>query len=158
VAGFERTVVLKRILKQHNDDPQFVEMFINEAKIAARLTHPNIVQVFELGEVNREFFIAMEFVKGTDLLRILRAIALVRNEATPMQPHAAAYIAREICRALAHAHGNVEDQAARPIIHRDISPQNIMVSYDGQVKLVDFGIAKAKASITDETMSGALKG
>ena len=79
-AGFERTVVVKKILSSHNEDPQFVDMFINEAKIAARLTHPNIVQVYELGEQDSEFYIVMEYVKGKDLLRLLRALAQSKPE------------------------------------------------------------------------------
>ena len=159
VAGFARTCVVKRILGHHNEDPSFVDMFINEAKIAAKLTHPNIVQVYELGQVDGEFFIAMEYVKGKDLLRILRELAQTRA-ADPSIPHQiCAYIARETCRALQAAHDNTDDRGqARPIIHRDISPQNIMISYDGMVKLVDFGIAKALGSMREETRTGALKG
>ena len=159
VAGFARSCVVKRILGHHNDDPSFVDMFINEAKIAAKLTHPNIVQVYELGQVDGEFFIAMEYVKGRDMLRTLREMALTRADDPAIPPTLAAYIARETCRALQHAHDHIDDDgAARPIIHRDISPQNIMVSFDGVVKLVDFGIAKALGSMREETRTGALKG
>jgi eukaryotic-like serine/threonine-protein kinase len=158
-AGFERTVVVKKILSAHNEDPQFVEMFINEAKIAARLTHPNIVQVYELGEADGEFFIVMEYVKGKDLLRLLRALAQNRPESPAVPPLMAAYIMRETCRGLAHAHEHTNEAGAvKPIVHRDVSPQNIMLSYDGQVKLVDFGIAKALDTMKEETRTGALKG
>jgi serine/threonine protein kinase len=156
-AGFARTVVVKRILGSHQEDPSFVDMFINEAKIAAELTHPNIVQVYELGQVDGEFFIAMEYVRGHDLLRVLQRLAQARPSALP--PAAAAFIARETCRALQHAHDHVDlEGRPQPIIHRDVSPQNIMISYDGQVKLVDFGIAKALGSMREETRTGALKG
>ncbi len=158
-AGFERTVVVKKILGGHTEDPAFVEMFINEAKIAARLTHPNIVQVHELGEENGEFFIVMEYVRGRDLLRLLRALAEQSPESPAVPPLAAGYIAREVCRGLGHAHELTDEQGtARPIVHRDVSPQNIMLSYDGHVKLVDFGIAKALDTMKDETRTGALKG
>ncbi|HEX4457190.1 MAG TPA: serine/threonine-protein kinase, partial [Polyangia bacterium] len=158
-AGFERTVVVKKILGGHTEDPAFVEMFINEAKIAARLTHPNIVQVHELGEENGEFYIVMEYVRGRDLLRLLRALAEQSPESPAVPPLAAGYIAREVCRGLGHAHELTDDQGtARPIVHRDVSPQNIMISYDGHVKLVDFGIAKALDTMKDETRTGALKG
>jgi eukaryotic-like serine/threonine-protein kinase len=158
-AGFERTVVVKKILGGHTEDPAFVEMFINEAKIAARLTHPNIVQVHELGEENGEFYIVMEYVRGRDLLRLLRALAEQSPEQPAVPPLVAAYIAREVCRGLGHAHELTDEQGtARPIVHRDISPQNIMLSYDGHVKLVDFGIAKALDTMKDETRTGALKG
>ncbi len=159
VAGFARTCVVKRILGHHNEDPSFVNMFINEAKIAAKLTHPNIVQVYELGQVDGEFFIAMEYVKGCDLLRVLRELAQKRSADPTIPPSLAAYVARETCRALQHAHDHTDDRgAARPIIHRDVSPQNIMLSHDGMVKLVDFGIAKALGSMREETRTGALKG
>ena len=158
-AGFERTVVVKKILSSHNEDPQFVDMFINEAKIAARLTHPNIVQVYELGEQDGEFFIVMEYVKGKDLLRLLRTLAQTRPESPAVPPLVAAYIARETARGLGHAHDHTDESSApKPIVHRDISPQNIMLSYDGQAKLVDFGIAKALDTMKEETRTGALKG
>jgi len=158
-AGFERTVVVKKILGSHNEDPQFVDMFINEAKISSRLTHPNIVQVYELGEENGEFFIVMEYVKGKDLLRLLRALAQNKPESPAVPPLVAAYIAREAARGLSHAHEHTDENGAqKPIVHRDVSPQNIMLSYDGQVKIVDFGIAKALDSMKDETRTGALKG
>ncbi|MDB4968280.1 MAG: hypothetical protein JWN44_3969 [Myxococcales bacterium] len=158
-AGFERTVVVKKILGSHNEDPTFIDMFINEAKIAARLTHPNIVQVYELGEEAGEFFIVMEYVKGRDLLRLLRVLAQSKPDAPAVPPLVAAYIARETARGLSHAHEHTsESGATRPIVHRDVSPQNIMLSYDGQVKLVDFGIAKALDSMKEETRTGALKG
>src|SRR4051794_29229169 len=158
-AGFERTVVVKKILGSHNEDPTFVDMFINEAKIAARLAHPNIVQVYELGEEDGEFFIVMEYVKGKDLLRLLRTLAQSKPDQPAVPPMVAAYIAREVCRGLAHAHEHTDESGAhRPIVHRDVSPQNIMLSYDGQVKLVDFGIAKALDTMKEETRTGALKG
>jgi serine/threonine protein kinase len=158
-AGFERTVVVKKILGSHNEDPQFVEMFINEAKIAARLTHPNIVQVYELGEQDGEFFIVMEYVKGQDLLRLLRTLAKGKPENPAIPPLVAAYIARETARGLSHAHEHTDENGQpKPIVHRDVSPQNIMLSYDGQVKLVDFGIAKALDTMKEETRTGALKG
>ncbi len=160
VAGFERTVVVKCILDSHHADQAFLKMFINEAKLAARLTHPNIVQVHELGEVGGEYFMAMEYVHGRDLLRVLRQVAKLQLSSGALPPEVAAYIARETCRALGHAHSNSDETGRpRPIIHRDVSPQNIMVSYDGQVKLVDFGIAKALNSVTNnDTRTGSLKG
>jgi hypothetical protein len=134
-------------------------MFINEAKISSRLTHPNIVQVYELGEQDGEFFIVMEYVKGKDLLRLLRALAQNKPESPAVPPLVAAYIARETARGLAHAHEHTDEAGAiKPIVHRDVSPQNIMLSYDGQVKLVDFGIAKALDTMKEETRTGALKG
>lgn len=158
VAGFARSVVVKRILRVHTDDPLFVDMFINEAKIAARLSHPNIVQVYELGEVDGELFMAMEYVRGLDLLRLLRTVVATAGEAA-LPPLIAAYVAREVCRGLGHAHEHLDENGApRPIIHRDISPQNVMISFDGQVKVVDYGIAKAVTAFQEATMTGSLKG
>ena len=159
VAGFERTAVVKRILQPYNDDPNFVSMFINEAKIAAQLTHPNIAHVYELGEVDGEYFMAMEYVKGKDLLHVLRYLAKQNPDRRHLPPEVAAFVARETCRGLAHAHEHTDDRGiAQPIVHRDVSPQNIMIGYDGQVKLVDFGIAKAMFVVREETRSGTLKG
>jgi len=155
-AGFQRTVVIKRVLNV--GDPACTQMFINEAKLAAELTHPNIVQLYELGEIHGEFFIAMEYVRGMDLGKLLNAM-VVRQQPVPRA--VAAFIAREICRALAHAHAHVDPLGApRPIIHRDISPGNVIISYDGQVKLVDFGIAKALQDSPDvpQTQAGIIKG
>ena len=156
VQGFQKTLCIKRILRQHTDDKSFLEMFVNEAKISARLSHPNIVQVYELGEVDGEFFMAMEFVHGRDLLAVMRTVAA----AGPPPVAVGAYIAREMCRALAHAHDQRDDRGQpSPIIHRDVSPQNVMISYEGIVKLVDFGIAKAAQQAgAEETRTGALKG
>lgn len=155
-AGFQRTVVIKRILNV--GDPESIRMFINEAKLAAELTHPNIVQLYELGEIHGEFFIAMEYVRGVELGKLLKAM-IVRKQQVPRA--VAAFITREICRALAHAHTHVDPLgAARPIIHRDVSPGNVVVGYDGQVKLVDFGVAKALHAGSDipQTQTGMIKG
>jgi len=158
-AGFERTCVVKRILRPFTDDRNFVEMFINEAKIAASLSHPNIAQVYELGEIDGEYFMAMEYVKGMDLLHVLRHLAKHHPDHRWLPAAVAAYVARELCRALAHAHDHVDEQRRpQPIVHRDVSPQNIMIGYDGQVKVIDFGIAKAMFTVSEITRSGTLKG
>jgi serine/threonine protein kinase/ABC-type branched-subunit amino acid transport system substrate-binding protein len=155
-AGFQRTVVIKRIL--NGGDPDSIRMFINEAKLAAELSHPNIAQIYELGEVDGEFFIAMEYVRGKDLRQLLHQLALRK---TPIPPIVACYIAREICRALAHAHTHTDSEGvASPIIHRDVSPANVVIAQDGHVKLVDFGVAKALYAGADQlhTQAGILKG
>ena len=158
-AGFERVVVVKKILGPYDSNPAFVSMFINEAKIAAQLTHPNIVQVYELGEVNGEYFMAMEYVKGLDLVHALHWLGKQAPGARTFPPAAAAFVARELCRGLACAHEYVDPAGiAQPIIHRDVSPQNVMLTWDAQVKLLDFGIAKAMFVAREETRSGALKG
>ena len=155
-AGFERTLVVKRILPHLAEDSRFIQMFVSEARLSARLTHPNVVQVFELGDVNGEFFLAMEYVRGKDLVAVVRS--LLGRGLPP--PALGAYVVREVCRALAYAHG-LTDDAGQPLrlIHRDVSPSNVMISFDGMVKLLDFGIAKALAESTEnKTQTGTLKG
>ncbi len=157
-AGFERTFVVKRILPHLSDDPSFTKMFIDEAKIAAKLTHPNIVQVFELGNVDGEYFMSMEYVRGHDLAETMRTLWA---RIGPPRPELVAYVGREMCRALAYAHEfTSEDGQVLGMIHRDISPSNVMLSFDGAVKILDFGIAKALGgeSADEATKSGTLKG
>jgi serine/threonine protein kinase len=157
-AGFERTFVVKRILPHLSDDPSFTKMFIDEAKIAAKLTHPNIVQVFELGNVEDEYFMSMEYVRGHDLAETMRTLWA---RVGPPRPELVAYVGREMCRALAYAHEfTSEDGQVLGMIHRDVSPSNVMLSFDGAVKLLDFGIAKALGSDSNDeaTKSGTLKG
>src|SRR5712675_1412724 len=105
--GFERVFVVKRILPNLSDDPAFIKMFVEEAKMSARLNHPNIVQIFELGSVEGEFFISMEYVPGHDLSETKRA--LWKTSGAP-RPDLVAYVGREICRALAYAHGLTDEQ------------------------------------------------
>ncbi len=156
-AGFERIFVVKRILPHLSDDPAFTKMFIDEAKLAARLTHPNIVQVFELGSVDNEYFMSMEYVRGRDLAETMRT---QWARVGPPRPELVAYVGREMCRALAYAHDFTDEDGTRlGMIHRDISPSNVMLSTDGAVKILDFGIAKALGGDKDEsTKTGTLKG
>jgi len=155
-AGFERTFVVKRILPHLSDDPNFIKMFVEEAKLSARLAHPNIVHIFELGAVDGEYFISMEYIKGHDLSETMRAIWKTTG---PPRPELVAYIGREACRGLAYAHG-LTDEHGRLLgmIHRDVSPSNVMLSYEGAVKLLDFGIAKALGDGPETTKSGTMKG
>lgn len=155
VEGFEKVVAVKRILPHLSSNKDFVEMFIAEAKMVASLSHPNIVQIFDLGKIDDSYYIAMEFVQGKDLRTILTR---ARNRDTLPEVDLAALIAARVSAALeyAHRHRDSEGRDLR-IVHRDVSPQNILVSDEGEVKLVDFGIAKAatKASHTD---TGSLRG
>jgi tRNA A-37 threonylcarbamoyl transferase component Bud32 len=155
VEGFEKVVAVKRILPHLSDNKGFVEMFIDEAKMVAGLSHPNIVQIFELGKIDDTYFIAMEYVDGLDLRTILHR-ARGKNESLNIDQ--AALIVSKVGSALGYAHRyrDAEGRELR-IVHRDVSPQNILISRDGEIKLVDFGIAKAatKASHTD---SGSLRG
>ncbi len=154
--GFERVFVVKRILPHLSDDPAFIKMFVDEAKLSARLSHPNIVQIFELGAVEGEYFISMEHVSGHDLAETMRAIW--KKTGAP-RVDMVAYVGREICRALSYAHGLTDDHG-QPLgmIHRDVSPSNVMLSNEGAVKLLDFGIAKALGDTEETTKSGSLKG
>jgi serine/threonine protein kinase len=155
IEGFAKNLVVKRILPHLAEDREFVEMFRNEALIAARFNHPNIAQVYEFGEANGNYYIAMEYIHGEDLGRVMRK-AWEQNQwvARPL----AIRIVAAACEGLYYAHSRT-DESGRPlrVVHRDISPQNILISFDGSVKLVDFGIAKA-ADQASLTRSGAIKG
>jgi len=155
VEGFEKLLVIKRILPTLTDNERFVEMFIDEAKIAVSLNHANIVQVFDLGKVGDSYYIAMEYVQGLDLSTLLkRAQRRERN----VPPELAAYFASEVAKGLDYAHRR-RGQNLEPlnIIHRDISPHNVLLSYEGEVKITDFGIAKAKTTLSEEE-PGVVKG
>ena len=153
--GFQKPVVIKKILPHLAADPSFVSMFIDEANLTARLDHPKIAQVLELGTIDDELFIAMEFVDGRDLLAVLRACHGV-SEGLPA--HLAVYITHEVLDALDYAHQATDDNG-RPLglVHRDISPSNVLISRRGDVKLTDFGIAHA-AQRRQKTEAGVLKG
>ena len=154
-SGFEKDLVIKRILPHLSENADFVKMLIDEAKITVALAHPNIAQIYDLGRADNTYFIAMEYVHGRDLGRIMRAcvetgIALPREHIL--------HISTQICNGLDYAHAR-KDRRGQPlnIIHRDVSPQNVLISYDGAVKLVDFGIAKASNKI-GVTRMGEIKG
>ena len=155
VQGFQKIVAIKRILPHFSDNEDFVTMFIDEAKLAAQLTHPNIVQIFDLGKAGSSYYIAMEYVNGRDLRTLLRK---VREYGAPFPEQVAAFVVMKIAAALDYAHRKRGfDDRELKLVHRDISPQNVILSTEGAVKLVDFGIAKA-ASKASHTVAGALKG
>ena len=153
--GFEKLVAIKKILPHLAVDQQFVEMFIDEARITAQLDHRNIVAVFELGTDADTPYIAMQYVDGLDVLALLRECARVPIR---LPPEIAVVIARDVCDALDYAH-NALDHSGKPlgIVHRDISPGNVLLSWRGDVKLTDFGIARA-AERRHKTEAGTLKG
>ena len=155
VEGFEKILAIKRILPHMSDNDEFITMFIDEAKLAAQLTHQNICQIFDLGKIENSYYIAMEYVHGKDLRAGLRAS---RSKKKPFPVELAILVISKISSALDYAHRK-RDANGQPLnlVHRDISPQNILISYEGEVKLVDFGIAKA-ASKAHVTQHGALKG
>lgn len=156
VHGFQRLLVIKRILPHLSKDEEFVDMFIDEAKIAVGLTHANICQVTDLGKIDDNYFIAMEYVSGKDLRAVLKKSYANKD---PLDVDQSIFIASEICKGLEYAHKREDPVTgeSRSVIHRDISPQNIMISYHGEVKIVDFGIAKTEFKI-HRTQAGVLKG
>lgn len=155
VQGFQKIVAIKRILSHFSENDDFVTMFIDEAKLAAQLTHPNIVQIFDFGKTGNSYYIAMEYVNGRDLRTLLRK---VRECGVPFPEQVAAFITMKVASALDYAHRKRGfDDRELKLVHRDISPQNVILSMEGAVKLVDFGIAKA-ASKGSQTLAGALKG
>jgi len=153
--GFEKTLVVKRILPQLASDPEFVEMFIDEAKVMVKINHPKVVQVLDFGEVDKQYYIAMEYVQGVDGLALLRMC--VRRGVRPTT-YIAVHVVAEVLDALHYAHTLLDETGAKlGIVHRDISPSNIFISDQGEVKLGDFGIARA-AVRTQSTESRNLKG
>jgi serine/threonine protein kinase len=155
VEGFERLLAIKKILPTMGEDAEFIHMFVDEARIAVQLSHANIVQVLELGKHDENLYIAMEYISGRDLRQIIERFRK-RQQALPI-PQACLIVA-EVCEALDYAHRKCDAQG-RPlgIVHRDVSPQNVLVSFEGEVKLIDFGIAKAETRL-QKTQSGILKG
>ncbi|MFN7134944.1 MAG: serine/threonine protein kinase, partial [Myxococcales bacterium] len=155
-AGVTKPVVIKRILPHYAGNHAFVSMFINEAKIAVGLAHGNIAQVFDFGEIDGEYYLAMEYVHGQSISKLAKKARAIN---LPFPIPIAIYVMAEACAGLYYAHSRADEQG-RPlgIVHRDVSPQNIIVSFEGQVKLVDFGIAKARLAGKNETEHGAMKG
>jgi serine/threonine protein kinase len=155
VEGFERLVAVKRILPNIAEDKEFIRMFIEEAKLSVQLNHANIAQIFDLGVFDGSYYIALEHVHGRDLRAMFERC---RQLGETMPVAQACFVAMKVCEGLDYAH-NKRDQAGRELslVHRDVSPQNILVSFEGEVKLIDFGIAKA-AGTTPGSQAGVLKG
>lgn len=151
--GIERLCVIKRILRTISQDPSFVKSFVVEAKLLAQLNHPNIVQLLELGEDNGEHFMALEYVDGCDLLRLRE----LHGRALPVDIALSIFL--DVCDGLAYAH-DACDIDGRPLllVHRDVSPSNVLVSVNGTAKIADFGIAKTEMPDTQHTQTGLVKG
>lgn len=154
--GFAKTVVIKRILPEYTQDPEFVAMFVHEAKVATGLDHPNIVQVFDLGKFGDEYFIIMEFVDGPNLHGA--AVRAFKMDYRPFPLRECLFVIAEACKGLDYAHCKTTP-TGEPlgIVHRDISPPNLLLSFDGSVKVADFGVAKARDQGV-RTRTGVLKG
>lgn len=153
--GFQKIVAIKRILPHLTDNDEFVTMFIDEAKLAAQLQHPNIIHIYDLGKIERSYYIAMEYIDGLDLRSILNKLQ-AKGERFPLP--LALYVGARLADALDYAHRKRDFKGqAMALVHRDVSPQNVLISYEGEIKLCDFGIAKA-ASKASHTRAGALKG
>ena len=158
IAGFEKLVVVKTILPQLAQNPQFVAMFVNEARLAAMLTHPNCVQIFDLGQEREVLYIAMEYLEGFSLARVLKRAKL---KGVAISENLIARIIMDAASGLDYAH-RLKDREGRHVglVHRDVSPDNLLVGFSGQVKVVDFGIAKAAtpALLATATTAGTVKG
>src|SRR5450432_470143 len=154
--GWERELVVKRILPQLSGNAEFTKMFIREAKISALLVHPNIVQTFEFGEAEGTYFIAMEGVQGVTLRELLTKL---KKEQRAMPFMVIADIAKQVCAGLDYAHTlRGPDGGALEIVHQDVSPTNIMLAFNGTVKILDFGIARAASFAEEEAKKGLIKG
>jgi serine/threonine protein kinase len=155
VEGFERLVAVKKILPSISEDKEFIRMFIDEAKIAVQLSHANIAQVFDLGRVGGSYYIALEHVHGRDLRALYDRC---REKSAPMPVAQACFIIQKVCEGLDYAHNKRHENGDElGLVHRDVSPQNVLVSFEGEVKIIDFGIAKA-AGRCSRTQAGILKG
>lgn len=156
IGGFEKLLAIKKMHSTLSTNQSFISMFIDEAKLTVSLSHPNIVQIFDFGRVDDDYFMAMEYVEGFDLATLAKR---ARKQITPLPVDICAYIMRAVFDGLAYAHGRL-DRYGRPsgIIHRDVSPQNVLLSFDGHVKVGDFGIARAISKVENTQKPGEIFG
>lgn len=154
--GPDRVIVIKKVIANLSQNQEFVQMFEEEIKITVGLTHPNIIQIYDYGKHDDQLFMAMEYVEGKNLRQFVKRLADMKSM---FSIDMSCYIISQVCHSLAYAHAYKDRMSGKPlgIVHRDISPQNVMISYDGAVKLFDFGIAKAK-SASEATRAGVIKG
>ncbi len=154
--GFRKVVVVKRVLKHLTTNADFMQMFVNEARLTARLDHPNIVKTYEFGEHDGQYYTVMEFLAGEDLGKVLQRLSQMTDKVLPLP--FAVHIVAQLCNGLHFAH-ELTDVAGRPLglVHRDVNPSNVLVTYAGEVKIVDFGVAKVNRAVT-KTVAGTIKG
>lgn len=154
--GVNKFVAIKRILPQFSDHPEFIDMFKEEAKICVNLNHGNVVSIYDFGVERGQFFLVMEYVEGRNMRQILNELKKSNGQFSIEQ---ISYMMKEVAAGLDHAHRLLDGTTGKPlnIVHRDMSPQNIMVSFEGEVKIIDFGIAKAETQM-EATKAGTLKG
>ena len=156
IDGFEKILVVKKILPTFADNTAFIKMLINEAKLSSNLIHANIVQIYELGEIDDQYYIAMEFVDGQDLLKVMSHASKLKLR-IPL--HIIFYLLSEVSKGLNFAHAACDNEGNNlNIIHRDVSPSNVIISHRGEVKIMDFGVARANMDKADSTRAGTLKG
>lgn len=154
--GVNKFLAVKRILPQFSDNPEFIDMFKAEAEIAVNLNHGNVVSIYDFGMEKGQFFIVMQFIEGKSLRQV---IGDLKKKSLQLSTENIVYVVREVANGLDHAHRCINGATGKPlnIIHRDMSPQNVMISFDGEVKVIDFGIAKAESKL-ETTKAGTLKG
>jgi serine/threonine-protein kinase len=155
IEGFKKTVAIKRVLPHLSEKKRFIAMFLDEARLSAHLSHSNVVQVFDIGVGDNTYFIVMEFVDGSDLKA---AIKHVRDQGRPFPVEQAVYICQKMCEGLAYAHeATNENNEPLAVVHRDVSPPNVLLSKHGEIKIVDFGLAKASTQL-EKSEAGIIKG
>ena len=155
IEGFRKQVAIKRVLPQLSKNEQFIEMFLDEARLSGRLAHSNVVSVFDIGVGDNTYFIVMEYVDGADLKQV---IEYQKKHGKPMSVEAACFIVTKICQGLAYAHDlHTPDGEPLNIIHRDITPANVLITRHGEIKIVDFGLAKASSQLASSD-AGVIKG
>ncbi|MEI6971045.1 MAG: serine/threonine-protein kinase [bacterium] len=154
--GFVKSVAVKLLLPELSDDQEFVSMFMGEAKLAGCLVHQNIVQIYQLGKSDKRYFIAMEYIDGIDLEQFMECHA-IQGKKVPVE--IAVFIASRICRGLEYAHNRRDENGERlEVVHRDISPRNIMITSEGEVKIADFGVAKARRKVAESMQDSVMVG
>ncbi len=155
IEGFKKQVAIKRVLPHLSQNRQFIEMFLDEARLSLRFSHANVVQTFSIGMSDNTYFITMEFIDGVNIRKMMEYFEKI-NE--PMDPAMAAFLVTEVCKGLSYAH-NLAGPDGKPmnVVHRDVSPPNVLISKQGEVKIVDFGLAKATSQL-ESTDPGLIKG